>query len=363
MGVEGIAKKEGHPLWRPRSFANLLCRSHLSSTMLTAITYFAFALTVLFPLYFVYHAWTGRFRTVTTWGLHVFNGLSFLILVLVIGRGDMAGGTLRYGLYAACALALLGSWVRVSNQPVLPDGRIRLSWGAVGDTVAILALLGWGLVGYWPDRPAVDLTFPLRGEDYHVVHGGGTYPVNYHGLFASSQRYALDVAQLNDWGFRAAGLYPDRLRAYEVYGATVYSPLTGTVVDTTDHLPDLTPGRRQAEQPAGNHVWLRRDSLYVVLAHLKEGSVRVTPGEQVRAGHPIAAVGNTGNTSEPHLHLHAVTVTDRSAPNPDSLLGMGTPVPLKFDGRFLTRNDQFTQIRLPEPGAAEHAALSPVPGE
>jgi hypothetical protein len=293
----------------------------------------------------------------------VLNGLSFLALVLLIGRGDMAGGALRYGLYAGCALALLGSWVRVSDRPVLVDGRAGLSWSAVGDTVAILVLLGWGLLGYWPDRPAADLTFPLRGEGYYVMHGGGTYPVNYHGLFASSQRYALDVVQLNDWGFRAAGLYPDRLKGYEVYGETVYSPLTGTVVDTAGHFPDLTPGRRQPEHPAGNHVWIRRDSLYVVLAHLKTESVRVAPGERVRAGQPIAAVGNTGNTSEPHLHLHAVTVADRPAPAPDSLLGVGTPVPLRFNGRFLTRNDQFTQRRLPGPGTAEHVARPPTPGE
>jgi hypothetical protein len=281
----------------------------------------------------------------------VTNGLAFLVLVAVVGRAGMAGGALRYGLYAACALALLGSGVRVADRPARVDGRLALSWSTMGDTVAILALLGWGLLGYWPERTPADLTFPLRGEDYYAVHGGGTYPVNYHGLFAPAQRYALDVAQLNDWGFRAAGLYPERLGAYEIYGDTVYSPLAGTVVDTADHLPDLTPGRRQAEHPAGNHVWLRRDSLYVLLAHLKAGSVQVAPGEPVRPGQPLAAVGNTGNTSEPHLHLHAVTLDEPPAAPPDTLLGRGTPVPLTFDGRFLTRNDRFTQTRLPAPEA------------
>jgi hypothetical protein len=91
-----------------------------------------------------------------------------------------------------------------------------------------------------------------------VVQGGSTYPINYHGLFASAQRYALDVVQLNDWGVRAAGLHPERLSAYEIYGAPVYSPLTGTVVDTAGHFPDLTTGERMPEHPAGNHVWLRR---------------------------------------------------------------------------------------------------------
>ena len=322
--------------------------------MLTAITYLSFALTVLFPVYFVYHAWTADFRTVSAWGLNVLNGLGFLGLLLVIGRGDMAGGALRYMLYALYALGLLGSWRRVSDRPLRVEGWWGLSWSALSDTVALLLLVGWAFLGYWPERAPVNLTFPLRGTDYYVMHGGDTYPVNYHGLFAASQRYALDVTQLNDWGFRASGLYPERLAAYEIYGEPVYSPLTGTVVDTADHLADATPGRRQAAHPAGNHVWLQRDSLYVLLAHLKEGSVQVRPGERVRIGQPVAAVGNTGNTSEPHLHVHAVTLDERSIPRPDSLLGRGTPVPLAFDGRFLTRNDQVTQTRFPS--LATHAA-------
>jgi hypothetical protein len=338
------------------------------------LTYFAFAITALFPLHFVYRAWTARFDTVADWGLNAANGSVILALVVVIGRGDLVGGSLRYALYALYALALLGSWTRVSGKPGFEKGWPSLSWGAIGDTLAVLAVLGWALLGFWPDRSPADLTFPLQGEDYYVLHGGGTAPINYHGMFASSQRYALDIVQLNEWGVRATGLYPGRLSAYEIYGAPVYSPLTGTVIDTTSSLPDLPPGKRQPERPTGNCIWLRRDSLHVVLAHLKEGSVQVAPGDRVQAGERLAAVGNTGNTSEPHLHIHAVTLPQGSTPTggdtfpqesapggaPDSLLGRGTPVPLRFDGQFLTRNDQFTQRRLPDPDRGTRAA-APVP--
>jgi len=320
------------------------------------LSYLGFAFTVLFPLYFVYRAWRSRFDTIAAWGLHVVNGFALLGLLLVVGRMDLAGRPWLYGLYALCALGLIGSWVRVANRPLRIDGQAGLSWTALLDTGALLFLLGWGLLGYWPDREPVELTFPLQGEDYYVMHGGGTFPVNYHGLFASSQRYALDIGRLNEWGTRAAGLSPDRLSTYEVYGAPVYSPLAGTVVDTAGHLPDLTPGERMPEQPTGNHVWLRRDSLYVVLAHLREGSVQVTPGERVQAGERLGAVGNTGNTTEPHLHVHAVTLPPGAAPNSDSLLGRGTPVPLQFDGRFLTRNDLFTQRQRAGSAPTQHAA-------
>lgn len=321
------------------------------------LTYLSLAFTVLFPLYFVYHAWRSSFQTVTGWGLFVTNGLAALGVLSVIGRFDLIGISICYVLYGVYAVALLGSWAHVSDLPFLHDGRTGISWSTLSDTVALLLLSGWTLFGYWPNQSPVPLTFPLDGQDYYVVHGGGTYPINYHGLFAPSQRYAVDVTQLNDWGVRAAGLYPSHLGAYEIYGRPVYSPLDGTVVKAVDQFSDLTPGQRQTTHPAGNHVWIRRDSLYVLLAHLQGGSVRVTAGDRVRTGQPLAAVGNTGNTSEPHLHLHAVTVPTQPSSVPDSLLGAGTPVPVQFDGRFLTRNDQVTRARSPESPPAEHATL------
>lgn len=315
--------------------------------MTSVMTYLAFGLEVLGPLYFVYQLWRTDFESWAGWGVNLVNGLGFLAVFLVVGRWELAGGALRYPLYAAYVLAMAGSWLRVADRPLLVDGRARTSWGTWGDIAVLVVLAGWTLVGLRPHRTPVDLQFPLRGTGYHVSHGGSTYPVNYHGLFAASQRYALDLTQRNAWGVRAAGLYPERLSAYEIYGDPVYSPLDGTVVDAVDRFEDLTPGRRQPEHPGGNHVWIRQDSLYVLLAHLKQGSVRVQPGDTVAAGARIAAVGNTGNTSEPHLHVHAVTV-DRAPPMLDSTLHAGTPVPLRFDGRFLTRNDLVTRPERPD---------------
>jgi hypothetical protein len=312
--------------------------------MMSLMTYLSFGLEVLGPLYFVDRLWRSDVDSRAAWGLTLATGISFLAVFLVVGRWELAGGALRYPLYAAYALAMVGAWVRVADRPLLVDGRTGTAWGAWGDLAVLLGLGGWALVGLWPHRAPVDLQFPLRGERYHVTHGGSTYPLNYHGLFAASQRYALDLTQRNAWGVRATGLYPGRLSAYEIYGDPVYSPLDGTVVAAVDRFEDLTPGRRRPEHPGGNHVWIRRDSLYVLLAHLKGGSVRVQPGDRVAAGERVAAVGNTGNTSEPHLHVHAVTV-DRAPPVPDSALHDGTPVPLRFDGRFLTRNDLVSRPR------------------
>ncbi|HJX26864.1 MAG TPA: M23 family metallopeptidase [Thermoanaerobaculia bacterium] len=85
--------------------------------------------------------------------------------------------------------------------------------------------------------------------------------------------------------------------------------------------------------------WLRTGDVYIVLAHLKKGSVKVGTGETVTVGQPIGQIGNSGNTSEPHLHIHAVRRGGKVSP--DRILNSGVPVPLLIEGRFLVRNNTF----------------------
>ena len=69
--------------------------------------------------------------------------------------------------------------------------------------------------------------------------------------------------------------------------------------------------------------------MQVELAHLQKGSIRVTIGARLSIGQPVALVGNSGNTTEPHLHIHAV--------DPDS----GEAIPLTIDGLTPARNRVF----------------------
>jgi murein DD-endopeptidase MepM/ murein hydrolase activator NlpD len=77
----------------------------------------------------------------------------------------------------------------------------------------------------------------------------------------------------------------------------------------------LGPGRI-----LGNHVVLDLgDGVYAALAHLRRGSVRVRPGDLVAAGQQLAACGNSGNSTEPHLHFQLMD-------HPSVLLAAGLPV-------------------------------------
>jgi hypothetical protein len=186
---------------------------------------------------------------------------------------------------------------------------------------------------------ALAVATPLRGGRYVVDHGGSNTSLNYHSESGSPQTYALDVSQVNALGARALGVLPRQLDRYAIYGDTVYSPVSGIVVVAIDGLPDLTPPEMDPSHLAGNHVWVRAGNVYLLLAHLKNRSVRVRPGQAVSAGEPVGQVGNSGNTTEPHLHIHAVR--REGEVSPDSLMRLGDPVPLLIEGRFLSRNSTF----------------------
>jgi hypothetical protein len=199
----------------------------------------------------------------------------------------------------------------------------------VGSLFLVLALAG--LRGYAPDGGGIDLKFPLADGIYVVGQGGNSPIVNGHQA-ARPQRHSLDIVKVNGWGTRARGLYPRDAARYAIFGDTVTSPCTGTVADSRDGLPDQSPPLRDEENVAGNYVALECAGAVVFLAHFKSGSLRVGPGDQVETGQPLAQVGNTGNTSEPHLHIHAVP------PPFEGLRSSRAGVPMRFDGRYLVRN-------------------------
>ena len=79
----------------------------------------------------------------------------------------------------------------------------------------------------------------------------------------------------------------------------------------------------------------KRDRARRALAHMKQFSVLVSAGDTVTAGEPLGRVGNSGNTSEPHLHIHAERGGEAGR------LLNGEAVPMTFDGQYLVRGDVF----------------------
>lgn len=146
-----------------------------------------------------------------------------------------------------------------------------------------------------------DLRLPFHG-DWYVFWGGRDIEQNYHAVNAG-QRFAYDFVQRVDGRSHTGD--GSELAQYHCWDEPILAPAGGTVVATVGDLPDQAIGTTNAIQPAGNHVMLDLGhGEYALLAHLRQDSVAVEAGQQVAAGDELGRCGNSGNTSEPHLHFH-----------------------------------------------------------
>ena len=146
----------------------------------------------------------------------------------------------------------------------------------------------------------------------------------------------LDVATNIAFGLRTSGISPADPNLYEIYGADVRAPCSGPVLVVIDGVPDNAVPTMNREAMTGNSVVIECNGLAVVLAHFIPGSITVLEGESVEAGQKIAEVGNSGNSGEPHLHLHAQTIAPSETPI------SGEPLWLTIEGKFPVRNTRFT---------------------
>jgi murein DD-endopeptidase MepM/ murein hydrolase activator NlpD len=146
--------------------------------------------------------------------------------------------------------------------------------------------------------------------------------------------------KLNALGMRASGWLPADPARYVIFGDPVYAPCSGVVVQSEDGAPDMPPPDADRTRMAGNHVLLDCGGVHVLVAHLRRGTVRVRPQLSIEAGTILGLVGNSGNSNEPHLHVHA----QRPAPAGGEPLS-GEPLPVTFDGRYLVRNDLVAPAR------------------
>jgi murein DD-endopeptidase MepM/ murein hydrolase activator NlpD len=113
------------------------------------------------------------------------------------------------------------------------------------------------------------------------------------------------------------------VRNYTIYGKDVIAVAGATVVATRNDLPDQPPGKLpdglRIDEADGNFVVLDiGNGAFALYAHLQRGSVKVAAGNKVKSGDLLGKVGNTGNTSAPHLHFHVMD-------GPSPLLSNGIP--------------------------------------
>ena len=196
-----------------------------------------------------------------------------------------------------------------------------------------------------PDGRFISLSTPLGPGTYLVANGGTSPSVNAHATlldqsFTQHRPYwgtahGVDLVALDRWGFRADGIMPADPSRYVIFGRPVIAPCDGKVMVAIDGPPDMQVPQVDRDHLAGNHVILHCAGADILLGHFREGSVRVKAGQTLAVGDAIAQVGNSGNSSEPHLHINAQEPGTAAAPF------SGAPIPIRIEGRYLVRNDRY----------------------
>ena len=146
------------------------------------------------------------------------------------------------------------------------------------------------------------MQLPFDGE-WFVFWGGDTEEQNYH-VTTPSQTGAFDILKVdaNGKSYRGDGT---KNEDYYAFGEPVLSPCDGDVVMAVDGVKDNTPGKMNPLFVTGNTVVIKTASdEYVLLAHFKRGTVAVEQGDMVKAGQLLGECGNSGNSSEAHIHMH-----------------------------------------------------------
>ncbi|MDP1722479.1 MAG: M23 family metallopeptidase [Candidatus Gottesmanbacteria bacterium] len=146
------------------------------------------------------------------------------------------------------------------------------------------------------------LVLPFLGT-WMVSNGGRTGETNNHVKFASgdgpkNQIYAYDFRR----GHTGAG---EKLEEYDVYSEEVIAPGDGVIIQVINGAIDVLPGERDRAVGVGNTVIIdHQNGEFSVLCHFKYNSIQVKVGDHVIQGNLLGLCGNTGNTSEPHIHFH-----------------------------------------------------------
>ncbi|EWS99811.1 peptidase [Intrasporangium oryzae NRRL B-24470] len=196
----------------------------------------------------------------------------------------------------------------------------------------------------------VDLAYPFVGRWLTQNSPANRVPSHGTDLFATA--FAIDFVPVNEAGRTApitfgSLLRPEPAERFPGFGRPILAPVHGVVVGVHDTAPDhqafrglpsvgyaLTQRRRAAEgwvALAGNHVMIQtRDGWVIAVCHLQHRSVQAQLGRSVVVGEPLGHCGNSGNSTEPHVHLQAIDRLD---------VLHASAVPITFSGR-LPRNGE-----------------------
>ena len=164
------------------------------------------------------------------------------------------------------------------------------------------------------EKNSVEITFPLKNGTYLITDGGNSKIsrlMNYHYYSSihkrkktnNSMKFATDIVKI---GIRRSSYLPLRNEEYPIFGEKVFCPISGTVVKVINDINDNSPFSGNYPYNSGNTIVIKNENNYLLIGHLKKGSISLNVGDIVHQDDPIAESGNSGFSERPHIHMQLI---------------------------------------------------------
>jgi murein DD-endopeptidase len=209
--------------------------------------------------------------------------------------------------------AVIYLWVSIPAETKTPPGIQHRVTMKLGETQRVIST---DAAPVRLPRTARTIGPPLSGANWLAANGPSNASghrrtiVSVDGAARVPQRFGIDWLQLSPDGTSHHGDPKDN-KSYRAYGHEALAVADGIVTAVKDGIPENVPGPASRAVPitletvGGNHVIVNLgDETYAFYAHLQPGSIAVKVGDKVRRGQVLGRVGNSGNSTEPHLHFH-----------------------------------------------------------
>lgn len=157
-------------------------------------------------------------------------------------------------------------------------------------------------------RNITKLKLPFKGE-WTVLWGGDSKELNYH-IENIAQKNAFDILITDSTGSSHKN-NGENNEDYYAFDQPIFAPCDGEIVLAVDGVKDNETGILNPIYLSGNSVILKtNNNEFLVFAHFKNHSVDVKEGQKIKEGQKLGLCGNSGNSSEPHLHFHIQNIED-----------------------------------------------------
>lgn len=235
--------------------------------------------------------------------LGLLSTIAILCMIFIFLMGGQIGAyAWNLAVFVFAPFAVLGLIIQLIILMISLFRRKNILWNilfiaiSIVFTLPITVLFGISPITYPTKASPSDGIVLMMPLEEGVLFGGKEYKT--HAMWPS-ECYAYDILK------EPYNLGSDVLTDYGIWGADIVAPVSGTVIAIENNEPDITPNIEEFTSSLGNYIFIEIDGkgTYLILAHLQKNSILVDVDEHIEVGQLLGKVGNSGTTSEPHLHI------------------------------------------------------------